>query len=42
MFVKLLSCVHMNVVDQAVWALGNIAGMYLLTECSVATLLSMP
>jgi len=26
MFVKLLSSEHMNVVDQAVWALGNIAG----------------
>ena len=27
MFVKLLSCEHTNVIDQAVWALGNIAGM---------------
>ena len=26
MFVRLLSSEHMNVVDQAVWALGNIAG----------------
>jgi len=26
MFVQLLSSPHMNVVDQAVWALGNIAG----------------
>ena len=26
MFVQLLSSSHMNVVDQAVWALGNIAG----------------
>lgn len=26
MFVTLLSNNHMNVVDQAVWALGNIAG----------------
>ena len=25
-FVRLLSSEHMNVVDQAVWALGNIAG----------------
>lgn len=26
LFVRLLSSEHMNVVDQAVWALGNIAG----------------
>ena len=26
MFIQLLSSPHMNVVDQAVWALGNIAG----------------
>ncbi len=26
MFVALLSSEHLNVVDQAVWALGNIAG----------------
>lgn len=26
LFVKLLSSEHLNVVDQAVWALGNIAG----------------
>lgn len=26
MFIHLLSSTHMNVVDQAVWALGNIAG----------------
>ena len=26
MFIKLLSSEHYNVVDQAVWALGNIAG----------------